>query len=328
MVLTMRAVWLWACLMLVSCGQRAALSPNPSPASGRGEQYSSSPPPLREGVGQSFTLPVREGVGASSSLPLGEGRERAAQRIVTLTPGLAELIYAVGAEQALVGTVEYSDYPQAAKRIPRVGDAFRVDLEKLLSLKPDLVLAWTSGTPATTVKQIQTLGLRVESIDALHLSEIGASLRRVGELTAHQAQAQQAAQAFDQGINALRAEYAGYNMLRVFVEVERQPLYTVNGKQVLSEVLQLCGGINVFADLDQLAPTIGVEAVLSSNPDVILAMDGTVAQVEQDWQIWSQLNAVKNKHIYAVSPDTTTRATPRLLQGARDICQALQQARQ
>lgn len=250
-----------------------------------------------------------------------------ARRIVSLAPGLTELIYAVGAEQSLVATVEYADYPQAAKQIPRVGDAFRVDMEKLLALKPDLVLVWTTGTPVTTVEQIKSLGLRVESIEVQHLSEVGAALTHIGELTGHQAQAQQAAQAFAQGVQDLRARYAQRPLLRVFVEVNRQPLYTVSGRHIISEVLGLCGGQNVFADLNQLAPVVGVESVINTNPDVILSTDGTVQQVRQDWQLWSQVKAVKQNHIYVVSPDTTTRATPRLLQGAQAVCDALEQAR-
>lgn len=250
-----------------------------------------------------------------------------AHRLISLAPGLTELIYAVGAEQTLLATVEYSDYPEAAKKIPRIGDAFHVDLERVLGLQPDLVLAWATGTPATTIEQIQALGLRVSVIDVQHLNEISGSLVRVGELTGMQAQAQQAAQTFEQGIAALRSQYAAKLPLRTFVEVNQQPLYTVNGQHVISEVLSLCGGVNVFADLNQLAPVIGIEAVLKADPDVILSTDGTLEQVQQGWRAWPQLNAVKHKHIYVVSADTATRATPRLLQGAQDICQALQQAR-
>ncbi len=263
----------------------------------------------------------------ASALSETSDRVTPAHRIVSLTPGLTELIYAVGAESSLVGTVAYADYPEAAKQVPRIGDAFHVDMEALLALHPDLVLAWTSGTPTMTVEHIKALGLRVVSMDMQHLSDISATLLHIGELTGKQVQAQQAAQTFAAGVQALRTQYAGRQPLRVFIEVNRQPLYTVNGQHIISEALGLCGGINVFADLSQLAPVVGVESVLKLNPDVILSTDGDAQQLRQDWQAWRQLNAVKQQHIYAVSPDTTTRATPRLLQGAQEICQALQQAR-
>ncbi len=272
-------------------------------------------------------------IALTSPLPAGEGGARvdatalSARRIVALTPGLTELIYAVGAEASLIATVEYADYPAAAKQIPRVGDAFRVDLEKLLSLKPDLVLVWTSGTPVTTVEQIKSLGLRVESIEVQHLSEVAASLLRIGQLTGTSARAQVVAQQFETEITRLRAQYAGSRKLRAFIEVNRQPLYTVSGKHVLSEVLALCGGDNVFADLNQLAPVIGVEAVLKADPEVILSTDGTPADVLADWQQWPQLKAVQQQHIVVVSPDITTRASPRLVQGAQAVCSALAQLR-
>lgn len=309
----MRSLWLLGCLLLLGCEGKTTLTPALSQEGGRDNTQ-------------------RADISAQGSslapLPEGENRVRApATRIVSLTPGLTELIYAVGAEQSLLATVEYADYPEAAKTIVRIGDAFRVDMEKLLALQPDLVLVWTSGTPATTVERIKALGLRVESIEVQHLGEVETAVLRVGELTGREAQAQQVAQAFSQGVAALRAQYAQRKPLNVFVEVNRQPLYTVNGRHVLSEVLTLCGGRNVFADLNQLAPVVGVEAVLKTNPDVILSTEGSAAEVRDDWRTWSQVNAVKRNHIYVVSPDTTTRATPRLLEGAQAICAALEQAR-
>jgi iron complex transport system substrate-binding protein len=251
-----------------------------------------------------------------------------ARRIVSLAPGITELIYAVGAEPFLVATVEYSDYPAEAKKIPRVGDAFRIDMEKLLALKPDLVLAWGSGTAATTIEQIKSLGVRVESLDVKHISEVSESLIKIGQMTGLQRNGIQAADIFDREMSALRGLYQDRSPIDVFVEVNARPLYTVNGQHILSEVLTLCGGRNVFADLNQLAPIVGTEAVLKANPDVILSADDKLEQLQQDWQQWPQIKAVKKRHLYVVSPDTTTRATPRLLQGAKEVCQALDKARE
>lgn len=267
---------------------------------------------------------------ASTSVPMSQPQAAqpiAAQRVVTLTPGLAEFMYAIGAESSLLATVEYSDYPEAAKHLPRVGDAFRVDLERLLALKPDLVLAWTSGTPAATVAKIRALGLRVETVEVSRLDEVATTLRTLGAFTGHRPQAEQVAQRFTQSLADLRTRYAQRPVRSVFIEVNRKPLYTVNGRHVLSEVVQLCGGTNVFADLNQLAPVVGVEAVLARNPQVILSTDGRLAEVRQDWQPWPQISAVRNRHLFVVSPDTATRATPRLLQAATAVCEALEQTR-
>ena len=251
----------------------------------------------------------------------------APMRVVSLTPGITELLYAVGAEQTLVATVEYADYPEAAKQLPRIGDGLHIDAERLLALKPDLVLTGGGLTPSAVAQQIKTLGLRTESIESRRLAVIGAALLRLGELTGHQEQARQVAGDFARKVQELRQRYAGRAPLNVFIEVNRQPLYTVNGQEIISEAVQACGGVNVFASLNRLAPTVGVEAVLRINPQVIVSTDGTLAQLQDEWNAWPQLQAVKQKRLYVVSPDTVTRAAPRLLQGMQQVCEALEQAR-
>jgi iron complex transport system substrate-binding protein len=293
----MRAWWCLALVMLLGCERQSDVQP----------------------------LSVRKDLASSVKSQLAK---TGARRIVSLAPSLTELIYAVGAEQFLVATVEYSDYPAVAQSIPRVGDAFRIDMEKLLALKPDVVLAWTSGTTATTVEEIKALGLRVESLDVQHISEVSESLLKLGEITGMQMNAKHAADMFEREMSELRAQYQKRSPVFVFIEVNGHPLYTVNGKHVLSEVLELCGGRNVFADLNQLAPIVGIEAVLKKNPEVIVSTEGTLEQLQQEWQTWPELKAVKKQHLYVVSPDTTTRATPRLAQGAKEVCQALDRARE
>jgi len=236
-------------------------------------------------------------------------------------------VYAAGAGQYLVATVNYGDYPQQAKSLPHVGDAFRVDLERLLALKPDLILVWPSGTPASVLEQVRSLGLRVEELEIQRMSEVGAALRRIGELAGTQSAAQQAAQQFSEGVSRLRQQYSQRKSLQVFIEVNRQPLYTVSKQQIISEVVELCGGRNVFAEIGRLAPQISIEAVLKVNPQVILSTDGSAAQLKQDWQAWPQLTAVRQQRIYAVSPDLVTRAAPRLLQGTEEVCRVLEEAR-
>ena len=267
------------------------------------------------------------GVEKNNSATLMTHRVQPARRIVSLAPGITEMLYAIDAQQWLVATVEYSDFPEAAKQIPRVGDAFRIDLERLLAFKPDLVLVWSSGTPYSVVSQIKALGLRVESIDANRLGDVSNSLRRLGELTGQQSVAEQQAHAFDESIDELRMHYQQRPSQDVFIEISRQPLYTVSGSHVISDVVTLCGGRNVFATLSQLAPVVSLEAVLKTNPDMILFVGDELAAVQQDWQQWQHMKAVKKKSIYAVSADTTTRAAPRLLAGARDICLKIEQAR-
>jgi len=248
-------------------------------------------------------------------------------RIVSLAPNLTELAYAAGAGGTLVGTVEYSDFPAAARALPRVGDAWRVDPERVLALRPDLVLAWPSGTPGGTVTRLESLGLRVVSIPTYRLADVATALRTIGRIAGTSAVAEASAAAFDAGIRRLRAEHAGVPRVSVFVEIDDEPLYTVNGKHVISEVVELCGGRNVFAELPQLAPPVALEAVLARDPQVILSADDTIADPQALWRRWTGLAAVRDGAIYPMSSDTLTRATPRLADGARQVCAALDDAR-
>jgi len=248
-------------------------------------------------------------------------------RIVSLAPNLTEITYAAGAGPALVGTVEYSDYPEAARSLPRVGDGWRIDLEQVLALRPDIVLAWSSGTPAATIERLRATGLRVVEVPTFRLADVSAALRLVGELAGTRAAAESAAARFDAQVQRLRRQHAGARPVRVFIEIDDEPLFTVNGRHIISEVAGLCGGRNVFAGLPQIAPQVDVEAVLASDPDVILSTDDTIADPRAQWLAWPQLRAVRLGTIYSLSSDTVTRASPRLAQGAAEVCAALDAAR-
>ena len=248
-------------------------------------------------------------------------------RIVSLAPSLTELAYAAGAGDAMVGTVEYSDYPAAARALPRVGDAWSVDAEAVLALRPDLVLAWPSGTPAGTVSRLRSLGVHVVEIPTFRLADVATALRSVGHIAGTGVVAEEAAQRYEAGIRDLRASHAGARRVGVFVEIDDEPLYTVNGRHVISEVVELCGGSNVFADLPQLAPPVAIEAVLARDPEVILSTDDTVADPAAAWRRWPQLRAVRAGTVYSLPADLVARATPRLPAGAERTCAALDDAR-
>ena len=248
-------------------------------------------------------------------------------RIVSLAPNLTELTFAAGAGASIVGTVEYSDYPPAALRIARVGDAFRVDFERVLALRPDVVLAWESGTPQTVIERLQALKLNVKTIATWHLADVANAVREIGELAGTSAAADNTAARFERDIAALRDEYGTRKSVSVFLQINDQPLYTVNGKQIMSEMLELCGGRNVFAELSNLAPEIGIEAVIAANPQVIISTDVSGADGLAQWQRWRQITAVKSGNVYTLPPENVTRATTRLADGAATLCRTLETAR-
>jgi iron complex transport system substrate-binding protein len=248
-------------------------------------------------------------------------------RIVSLAPHLTELVFAAGAGETLVGTVAYSDYPAQALDIERIGDAWRVDLERLVALQPDLVLAWPSGTPEQTLQRLDASGLEVVLLPTDRLADVAAALRRIGELTGRAAEAGSAASRFEAGVDALRERHAADPVVSVFVQLDDQPLYTINGRHLISEVVELCGGRNVFGELPQLAPAVSLESVLARDPQVILTTDDTIADPRRAWSRWQGMRAVRAGTIYAVPADTVSRATPRLIEGIAAVCEALAAAR-
>lgn len=249
-----------------------------------------------------------------------------ARRIVTLAPHLAELVHAAGAGDRLVGTVAWSNFPPAVAALPQVGDAFRVDLEALAVLHPDLVLAWQGGNPDHLVEQLAGRGYRVVALAPERLDDIGVQLETIGRLAGTEAVATAAAAAFREELAALRRAQAGKTPVRVFYQVSWRPLYTIGGRQLISEVIDVCGGRNIFADLGELAPAVSLEAVIERDPEVILSADLQRAELEE-WRRWTGITAVRGGHLYSVDGDLVVRASPRILAGAREVCARLDEAR-
>jgi len=250
-------------------------------------------------------------------------------RIVSLSPHITELLFAAGAGDRIVGVDDLSDYPPAAAAIAHVGEVSALDIEALLKLKPTLVLVWESGTPERRRAELERLNLRLYVTEQRHLDDIGASLIEFGHLAGTAATAEAAARQYREDLQRLRARYAARPKLSVFYQVWDRPLYTLSGKQVLSEVLDVCGGENIFSDLSVLAPAVDREAVLARNPDVIIigASGADGARQVRDWDRFPALNAVKAHRVYNVDPSLTGRMSPRILDGVQAICGLLDQAR-
>jgi iron complex transport system substrate-binding protein len=248
-------------------------------------------------------------------------------KMVSLAPHLTELAFVAGAGDRIVGTVEYSDHPAAARAIPRVGNAFLLDYERLLALSPDVVLAWDTGTPKQTIERLRELGLRVEVFSTPRIQDVAAELRRLGRLAGTERVAEQAAQRYEEEVKTLRAEHRGRSTISVFVQINDRPLYTVNRQQIISEILALCGGKNVFANLNELAPAIGEEAVIAANPDAIISTDDSVPDPLSRWRKWSSMKAIQANNVFSLPSDDLTRPTTRLVEGARATCKALDTAR-
>lgn len=262
---------------------------------------------------------------ACGAAPAGESPP--VRRIISLAPNLTELTYSAGAGERLVGADVYSDYPEAARKLPRVGDAFQVDYERVLALRPDLVLVWDTGTPETVIGRLAELGLRVERVSTSRLDDIATAIERIGKLAGTETSAHATAQRFLREVSEVRAHTPAAEPLSVFYQISEKPLYTVNGAHLISEIIGLCGGRNVFADLAQLAPAVSLEAVLARDPQVILTADGAQGDPLSVWRNWPRLRAVELGNLYTVHADHVARATPRVIEGVREVCDVLDEAR-
>ena len=253
----------------------------------------------------------------------------AAQRIVSLSPHLTELLYAAGAGGRIVGALEHSDYPREARALPRVGSEAGIDLEAVLALRPDLIVAWPNAGSLRAVNRLADLRLPVFRSEPRELDDIPRTLERFGVLSGSEDHARQAAAAFRARAGNLQEQYSRRPTVRVFYQVWDRPLVTVNGDHVISKVMRLCGGENVFAQLPLIAPEIDREAVLRANPQVIVASgaDGKRPLWLDGWNAFPGVAAVAQGHLYAIAPEWIQRHTPRILEGAERLCRILDQVR-
>jgi iron complex transport system substrate-binding protein len=252
-----------------------------------------------------------------------------ARRIVSLAPHVTEVLFAAGAGGRIVGTVEYSDYPDAAKAIRRVGGYSRVDLEAVAALQPDLIIGWRSGNVSAHLDKLKALGLPIYVTQANHIEDIARSIEHFGRLAGSETVADAAAKAFRARLTQLRTRYGGRPPVRVFYQVWKSPLTTVNGEQIISDAIRLCGGVNVFADLVGLAPNVSAEAVLTANPEAIVASGMGEERPDwlDDWRRWTRIDAVARGNLFFIPPSIIQRHTPRLLDGTERLCGHLETAR-
>ncbi|SMF58595.1 iron complex transport system substrate-binding protein [Alteromonadaceae bacterium Bs31] len=261
------------------------------------------------------------------------GREislnKPATRIVALAPHIVENIYSAGAGETIVGAVEYCDYPEKAKSIPRVGSFSSFSLETILGLNPDLVVAWESGRGGRIIAKLESLGITVYGSNPEKLEDVAKSIRDFGILTGRSATAKIAAQAYLDKLAALNTDYKNKIPLSVMYQVWNSPIQTLNDQHIISDLMKLCGASNAFGDLPMVAPKLSVESVISRNPDVIVASGFGEERPSwlDEWLKWPMLAAVQKNNLYFIPPDIIQRHTTRILDGAELMCRHLDSAR-
>lgn len=251
-----------------------------------------------------------------------------AQRVISLAPHVTELAFAAGGGARLIAVDENSDYPAAARALPKAGNFRAIDLERIVAAKPDLLLVWLHGPSARQLEPLRQLGIPLFYSQPKRFADIPSNLRRIGQLLGSSAQAEQAARRFELDLAALRQQQQGKPKLSVFYQVWDKPLYTLNGQHIVSDAIALCGGRNVFASLPVTAPVVTDEAVIAANPQVILS--AAMRQNDdllQRWQRMPGIAAVQNRQLHQVNGDLLNRPTPRMIEGTRQLCAKLDLAR-
>ncbi len=249
-------------------------------------------------------------------------------KIVTLSPHLAEMIYELGSESSLVGVSSYTDYPESAKSIPRIGDAFILDLERMALLDPDIILAWESGTPKKVVEELDNLGYQLEIIKSKNLNEISTALSQIGQIIGKQKQASIIIKEYSDQLKDLKEEYKNKKKVTVFFQIDQQPLFTIGGNHFISEMIEVCAGINVFLELEQLAPSVSVESVIARDPQVMMSMaKGNSQDKFQSWKKFGNMSANKYDNFYYLYSDALERPTTRIVSAGEEMCKKLDEAR-
>ncbi|MGI4721691.1 MAG: cobalamin-binding protein [Janthinobacterium lividum] len=253
--------------------------------------------------------------------------DKPATRVIAMAPHVTELLFAAGGGERIVGAVNYSDYPEAAKRIPRIGSNREIDLERVIAMKPDLIVAWMHNNSERQIEMVRKLGVPVFLSDPQTLEGIPENVARLGQLMGTEVVANRVAGELHKQLASLRARYAGRPTVRTFYQVWDRPLYTLSGKHIVTDALRLCGGENIFEKLTVTAPIVSVESVLQADPEAIFGTAEKNYGGVKLWKPYTTLTATRNDNLFTVDGDLLNRAGPRMIAGTALMCEKLELAR-
>lgn len=252
-----------------------------------------------------------------------------AEKIVSLSPHITELLFAAGAGNKVVGTIIGSDYPEQALEITKIGRAGMIDYEKVLALKPDLIVGWINGNRKENIARLKKMGFKVFMTEPQQLEDISKNIKKLGLLADTSNIAEKSAQEFSHKLKRLKEKYKNKKPVTVFYQLWHKPMLTINKKHIISNVIKLCGGTNIFGEHTAYVPSIDTESVLIANPDVIITADkgDKMPSWLESWKQWQTITAAKKNNLFWVNPDWIHRHTPRILLAAEKICINLDSAR-
>ncbi|WP_051785847.1 cobalamin-binding protein [Endozoicomonas numazuensis] len=255
--------------------------------------------------------------------------EEPLKRIISLSPGSTELIYASGAGSRVIAADDHSDYPPEVKSVEHIGGFPNINIEAIAALKPDAVIAWAGGNNPKATAKLESIGIRVFYIDPISFKDISSVLRRLGLFFGTEKVANKAADDVDKRYQSIKLQYQPQKPVTVFYEVWSKPLMTTSRELIIGQVIEVCGGKNIFADAVGRVPKVSMESLLGMNPEVIVSSDNLKdgKTIEQRWAKWKNLKAVKEGHLFTINGNLISRPTPRALDAAVILCQQLESVR-
>jgi vitamin B12 transport system substrate-binding protein len=252
------------------------------------------------------------------------------QRIIALAPHIVESLYAIGAGEQIIGTTAHADYPKAAENILRVGNYARLQIEKIIQLKPDVIIAWKTGNPMDDLARLEKYQFKVVYSHPQTLEDVANELIMLGKITGREAVANSVAKKYLLNLQKIKQKYATQNKVRVFYELWSRPLRTVANKAWPQQQIELCGASNPFADAQDDYPSVGLEQVLVTLPQVVIQPGQHSADSPDglNWLQWQHIPAVKNNFIFHPNADKAHRMTIRMLDEVVVLCEQIDAARQ
>jgi len=256
--------------------------------------------------------------------------QKPARRIIAMAPHVTEMLFAAGGGQHIIGTVSYSYFPEAAKRLPHIGSNQQIDMERVIAMRPDLIVVWRHGSSGRQIEQLRALGIPMFHSEPRKLDDIPGSLGRLGKLMGTESVANGAAAALRRSLAQLAGRYANRAPVRMFYQVWDKPLYTLNGAHIVSDAVRLCGGENIFGKMKVTAPVVSIEAVLEQDPEAIIS---TAERSETDggvnlWKPFGSMAAVRRDNLFRIDGNLLNRSGPRMIEGTAALCEKLELARQ
>ena len=291
--ITVAVLFAAVALMLPGCGgAQQAAEPSASPAAIT----------VTDDAGSEFTL------------------KKPATRIVSLAPSQTEMVYAVGAGDRLVGNSDYCDYPEEAKEVEKVGGFADPNVEKIVSLQPDLVLA-AAGVQGEIVARLEELKVPVVVLDPTTLDGVFADLEKLGTLVGEEAQARELVTTLRAAADEVASRVSGLQQPSVFFEIYSKPLMTAGAGTLIEDLVRCAGGTNIGSAAGEGYPEFSQEVLLTEDPDVYIAVAGAQADPGDiaERPGYAQLTAVKGDRVFVIEDNLVVRAGPRAVQGLQQI---------